>query len=236
MLCRLFLIPLVLVSTTFAAEAEKGKAVEIAVSKIYVPENGYDDNDRIEMVVEGELPNACYTLTQTVIDKTQEKGTFHIRQMAWRRLSGPCRSGNELDPIPFAQPVSLGNLGAGPYKIVYKGDSGASEQGFTVEEAKSGHVDNYFYAIVTQINSEDFYREGSPIKISLRGLIPSTCLELDSTVKAEVQKDVLLISPAIRRNDHHSRATGRKLPDSRANEGRQRPLPPHNRSEKALTG
>ncbi len=205
-----------LLSVGVQAEEQKGKAVELTPSKVYLPAKGFDDNDRIEAVIEGELPNPCYTLTDTLVEKSKDKKSFLVRQMAWRRLTGACDTDDLVDdPIPFTTVAPLGRLDSADYSVTYRKRGGeVGERKFQVDEAKSEQIDNYFYAVVTQIDAEDFYPEGKEITLALKGFIPSTCLELERPIKTEIQDDLILVMPTLMTNPEDCKKAKQPFSDS----------------------
>ena len=58
---KIFLSLLALVSFGSAAELVSDQmSVEAPVLKVFAPSLGYDDNDLVQVVVDGVMPNACY--------------------------------------------------------------------------------------------------------------------------------------------------------------------------------
>ena len=75
------LLFLVLPNFATAADADgdsafKPEIVNIPLNKVYVPV-GFDDNDRVQIVVEGDFPNTCYKIGPY---------TFHMNEVT-RRLA-----------------------------------------------------------------------------------------------------------------------------------------------------
>ena len=58
----------------------KQAEVEIPLRGVYIPKNGFDDNDRVEAVLAGELPNPCYTLDRAYAEKTADGTGFVVHQ------------------------------------------------------------------------------------------------------------------------------------------------------------
>ncbi len=193
----LFLVPF----SAATAEERAGESVEVELQRLFIPSVGYDDNDRVEVVLQGMLPHPCYTLTDTEIEKVSpqlDKRVYRVRQMGWRRLDGACAGKLPHLPIPFQVTAALGRIAAGDYQVWFHGCHGEPQAKlFTVEEARGSHVDNYYYVKVSAIRAEANYRRGEPVRITVEGTIPSTCLELEHGVEATLLDDTVLILPQL---------------------------------------
>lgn len=179
--------------------APSGKIVEIPLKKVYVPHTGFDDNDRIEVVAEGELPNPCFTLGETKAEAQGSGDGYRVRQMAWRRLTGACDSDDLIDdPIPFTSVVALGRLEASSYRVTFRHEMGGTpSRSFSVREATSEEIDEMPYAVVRAVEMEEGYVEGTEVTATIRGFIPSTCLVREGAPRVEVQDDVIVVRPVL---------------------------------------
>lgn len=177
----------------------KQAEVDIPLRGVYVPKNGFDDNDRVEAVLAGELPSPCYTLERAYAEKMPDGRGFRVHQVAWKWNSGACATGDLIeDPVPFTTPVMLGQLATNSYEISFlKQWGGTGKAEFGVERSKTDEIDNFSYALVRDIVMEEGYKEGTEVTAELRGLLPNKCSEFaDPTI--QVQGDVIVVLPILK--------------------------------------
>ena len=168
--------------------------VEVPVLKVFVPFSGYDNNDTIQLVIQGEFPNPCFTLAKSVV-KVSGK-TIEAHQMAWVRRDGNCGSGDLIDaPVPFTSEVKVGRLKAANYTVNYQSESGTTLRPFTVSVAKKISVDDFTYAAVSGVSVIDSLPEGTEVKAQLSGVLTSTCARLVEPIEKKVIGDVIVLLP-----------------------------------------
>jgi hypothetical protein len=191
--------------TAVSAQAAPQK-VEIGIQALFTPPTGWDDNDRIQAVVFGELPGGCYAVDETTVENVGAN-SFLIRQFATKDSSGGCAHPETLPhsmlvPITFTQVVQLGALPMGDYKLFYSQVvSGMASRVFNVAQATTSSVDSLPYANVLQQYSEDIVDLGSELKVTLKGVVNSSCYELDPNVKIEKEGDVYVLFPLVRKKE-----------------------------------
>ncbi len=171
---------------------------EVALDKVYIPSQGYDDNDAVELVVQGRLPNPCFTLGKTVVENVPGTNTLRVRQQAWMSLIQPCGAELLQDPIPFTNVASLGRMAASNYQIEFEGKQGLiQKQAFRVDSASTENIDNFRYAAIQSIDVKEIVFEEDEITITLNGEYSSTAQTLVRPIKWEVQNDVIVIFPVL---------------------------------------
>ena len=106
----------------------------------YVP-IGFDDNDNIQVTVDGYFSNSCYKVGPTAVKFAAPN--IIVQQYAYK-YSGMCLQ----IIVPFHQTVNLGILKSGTYHIV-DGSSGTRLGALPVTVAKSSSADDYLYAPVS---------------------------------------------------------------------------------------
>ena len=168
------------------------------------PARGLGRHDRVQAVVFGELPGGCYTIDETTVESVGVN-EYLVRQFARKSDSGGCIHPKTLPhsmlvPITFTQVVQLGTLPKGDYKLFYSQVvSGMSSRVFNVAEATTTTVDSLPYANVTQQTAEDILDLGQELHVSLKGILYSSCYELDPNVKIQKEGDVFVVMPVVRR-------------------------------------
>jgi len=185
--------------TAFAGE--QGSLVDIPVTKVYLPTRGYDDNDAIEVVVEGELPNPCYTLGKTIVGPVINN-TFMVRQLAWRNIEGACGTGDLIeDPVPFTSVGSIGQLPMGEYRVQFTNDNGSNLKAFNVQRAEAKYIDNFGYAAIQTVDAQEIYYEGDEVFVTLNGIWTSKCQILKKPIEVDRDGDLFIVLPILAHQD-----------------------------------
>jgi len=184
----------------FASDA----VVEVQLEMALLPSVGYDDNDNVQIVLHGMIPNACYSLAMTEVEKDESKKTIRIRQFASYSENGICAQQRDLPPhmlmaIPFTNEVSLGQLSSGQYQIEYlKNSNRIGERNLLIAKAPEPTIDNVPYAAVTNASISDVVTEGAPLLVTLSGVLNSTCVELNDNIEVKKEGDVFVVLPVLR--------------------------------------
>jgi hypothetical protein len=170
---------------------------EINISHVFIPRKGFDDNDHVQFVLEGNLPSSCYTLGNADAKWDSKGKTVRVRQYAWRRTAGPCGTGDLIEgPVPFTNEVSLGRLKSGIYQINFtQNRPEVGRRTFGVEAAPSTNIDNLSYAVVRNVIAHDLNFENAEVQVEVTGLTTSSCLEPEKELRVEKQNDVFVILP-----------------------------------------
>ena len=142
----------------------------VPITDVFSP-LGFDSNDDTQVIVSGYLPSMCYKSPQV---KAQVVG---------KEIRLTVTALKECDPneycipalVPFVEPVSLGVMDKGNYKVVANiGSEFQKESEITVVESTSSAIDDYIYANVRYVETMTGTRQAY-----LRGENPSPCFELD---------------------------------------------------------
>lgn len=201
---------LLLLCPAAKASNRKISKVEVPLQQVFIPNQGYDDNDNVEAVLIGELPNPCFTLADSTVEKM---GTgFRVRQFAWLSEEGPCGSGDLIDdPVSFTSTVSLGMLTAAKYPIEFDRENASKGiRNFEVEKASTDSLDNFDYVALSNIEMKDeFYAPEAPTAV-LTGFLPSSCAKLGE-LSVQRQKDVIVVLPIVETSDGPG-CTKKKVP------------------------
>lgn len=169
--------------------------VQAPVERVFVPAVGYDDNDNVQIRVEGTLPDACYVLGKPRIKQSSDGTIFTIRESARRREDGACGSGDLLPETTYSVDVSLGQLPVGDYRITQTSEDGVvTYVSFNVAPAKSLWIDNH-YANVTQVSVADVVDQGQDVTVTFQGLYSSSCTALENPISVQRVGDVFVIRP-----------------------------------------
>lgn len=153
------------------------------VKHLYVP-MGFDNNDSVEVVVTGSLPNPCYGRNTVSVNVTGSDIAIEVTAIR-RNTKAMCPQ----MLVPFKEVVSLGSLQGGSYKITV---NNVLTDGLVVGEAPSNSVDDHLYAAIDQLEKK------GPNDYVLHGWRYSRCLELDRVEVVSNGKDTLSVLPIMK--------------------------------------
>ncbi len=190
----------------------QSEIVEVPVERVFLPAKGFDDNDTVELVVDGNLPNSCYSLEKQKVQIFEAEKIIRVRQFAVKRTEGKCagreerQSPQQATPVPFTDVVTLGRLAAAAeYKIEYfptlaqsKFRSFEVQVAPTLPNSTSYPEDSEPYAMITQIRVEDIVQAGSDVIVELQGVLNNSCYHLnEASLTPKILNDVLVIQPTV---------------------------------------
>jgi hypothetical protein len=179
---------LIILSLLFSVSAISGtwQRVPALSGKLYIPD-GHDDNDLVEIIITGKLPDLCHR--SPTFDVEREGNQFNIYMYAYYVPQEPCRP----IEVPYMEKITLGMLGQGQYKIRLFGEHRPLDKGeLLVKEAVSSLQDEFNYGNVTGIKQVPRER-----KIQLLGTNPVNCLRFEK-LESEVQEGVIVLRPHFR--------------------------------------
>jgi hypothetical protein len=189
-------------SSSPSVAATNVEVVEIPIQRVFVPSVGFDDNDNIQLVVDGVLPNSCYTLAGQLTEPSEESDSFKIKQYAYKRHDDVCASEQTLPThmkavVPFSTEAWLGRMPIGDYNVLFDTGGGKwSKRKFNVQAALSPDVDNIPYAAIVNVYVGAAIPAGKPAEISLTGYMTSSCMELGE-FDVKVLDDVVVVLPKV---------------------------------------
>jgi hypothetical protein len=198
------LMGLFLVSLGFAQQAQaQSEVVEVPLTRVFIQPQGYDDNDNVEVIVDGELPNTCYTLEKQEVIHDPQTNEIRVQQRAIHRLDGVCAQDASDTPqmqttVPFTESVDLGQLPATAYRLIYEGPNGEKrERSFEVALATAASPDSLPYAMVTELSIQDIGTAEAPSFATISGLLNNSCYSFNDEVTVDRQGDVIVLLPTV---------------------------------------
>jgi hypothetical protein len=190
-----------LMTSTYAAPIER---VEVLIDAALSPTVGFDDNDNVEVVLHGNLPNACYVLAETTMETDVNKKIIRLRQYAQKKTDGICAEGGNLPDflkmaVPYTTEVSLGQMKVGDYEFSYKkSNTQLGTRMLSITEAFSPSVDNMPYAITTDVKVKDIVTSKDTVEVKIQGVLNSSCIDLDDHITVTKIDDVFVVLPTIK--------------------------------------
>lgn len=125
-----------------SAFADGPELVPAPIEKVFVPQ-GFDDNDKVEVVLHGHFPNTCYKVGPVNVEMGADGKTITVEALAYYYGGFGCAQ----VLVPFTQTAPLGLLTEGTYQIRIKGQDVAA-RGLEVAHAQSQSPDDFLYAPV----------------------------------------------------------------------------------------
>ena len=153
-------------STIVNAQDELPRAIPLKIIKAYIPA-GFDNNDRVQVVVEGILPSTCYKVGPYKVDFDVRKMELKILQSAYK-YKGPCM---EM-PVPFQNILNIGISPLGDF-LVRDGRDDSSLGRLPIAMAKTVRADDYLYAPVSEVTIDSRWR-----RVTISGSFSNNCMVL----------------------------------------------------------
>ena len=169
-------------------EGYKGSSVErqpqgeqAKVHYLFVPV-GFDDNDDVEVVIDGYLPNSCYKVLDPVVTFDETRATFRVEpRTRYQEIPHvPCLEAL----VPYHRIVKLGVMPVGEYAVVVKQSSLETSasliETLVVERASTSTQDRDLYAPVdsAQVQRDSRGRQ----YVEIQGRLTNSCMELGELI------------------------------------------------------
>jgi hypothetical protein len=183
-------IALSLLALAFGGVVTAGDMVKhrVPIGNIYVP-FGFDSNDLSEVVVEGVLPDLCYSGPEVYL--TRDGKNLKLKVIAYKE-DNPEKACLRMK-VPFSETVNTGILDRGRYNIVGNENTKFEKEAeLKVQESASGAVDDFIYARVESVTFD-----GNKT-VTLRGFNPSPCFALDQVKFVDNGVDTYSVLPILK--------------------------------------
>ncbi|MEQ1877034.1 MAG: hypothetical protein ABL958_10340, partial [Bdellovibrionia bacterium] len=135
------------------------------IQTAHIP-NGFDSNDKVQVVIESYLPNPCYKVGPSKVKIDGPGRVVTIEQWVYRYPEMICPQ----VIVPFAAVIDVGILTNDSYQV----RDGASDRvlgGIAIRKASNLGPDDYFYAPVADARIDQPKKE-----IILEGVFTNECL------------------------------------------------------------
>ena len=182
-------IVIALLTSLFGIAADLPTSVTVPLHRSYIP-IGFDDNDNLQITVEGAFPNTCYKVGAASVEVDAPSKIIRIEQKA-HHYTGLCFQ----MLVPFTHTVDLGFVAAGEYAII-DAATGLNLGDLSVAFAKHSGADDYLYAPISDADIQSSPETGHTLV--LRGSFSDRC-----TVFREVRvvygQAVVVVQPIVDR-------------------------------------
>lgn len=184
---KLLIIKLVCTTQIVCASVPVEKLVPVDAA--FIPA-GFDNNDNVELVVTGYLPDLCHKAPSAKVQITGNMIEVKVTSLYY----GDTRPFCPEMVVPFTQTVQLGVMDEGQYEVVVNEKTPwAQKEKMKITKSSSVMVDDYNYAYVQYID-----KEVGDNKVALRGYNPSDCFVLDKIDFISNRKDTYSILPKMK--------------------------------------
>jgi len=176
------------------------------VSDVFIAEQGFDDNDQVEAVVNGHLPNHCHLAGETKVEIDNGQKKIRIEQEVILRDVKICHQGAEdrsrdsHPPVRFSKTVIMGQLDKGTWSLSFHSSETGQEsvRRFEIARASSDSIDELTYAPVTRAFIPEIFYETADAQVVLSGAFSQSCEALDE-IQVKNLGDVIVLLPTSKR-------------------------------------
>lgn len=178
--------------SSVSAFASNEKLIPSPVEKIFTP-LGFDDNDNVEVVVQGVFRNSCYKTGPVDVSVDTEKNVIKVYPQSYEYKNVVCA----LMMVPFTQTVKIGMLPVGKYQVIVANSDEVASQELSIRPRLTETPDDFLYAPVEQAHI-DFGATPNEHAVEIRGRYPMTLLGCAIVTEVRVSQtpgNVLLVLP-----------------------------------------
>lgn len=152
-------------SSASAEEIEQN----IPATHLFVPV-GYDDNDQVDVVIEGYLPDSCHKLGWVEVAKDIENKTIDMKVNVWK-IGEECL---EIQ-VPFTHTVRLGRFPEGSYQVRMRSQDLTRK--LAISRSTKGLPDEFLYAPVDSARVASLLPKPGSIAV-IEGRLTNSCLKV----------------------------------------------------------
>lgn len=192
---HLIIISLIIIISNFAgASTWEGQpdTIDYMPSAVYIPQ-GFDDNDNVQVVLEGVFPNNCFKTGPTEVKVDEDKKLIYVKNQVYYYKEAMCIQMR----VPYEKVVDVGLIPKGGYKVVFTSGP-ETKVGFGrigIEKATTKSPDNFLYAAVNNVDVTVDPQDRSTL-VHLTGEFPNACMELKEVKYTHYEgTDVIQIMP-----------------------------------------
>ena len=171
-----------------AAVAE-GTPTDVAARFLFVPA-GFDNNDQIQVTLDGYLPNACYKIADPRVEFDESSRTFNVTAVANKFDADDTVCG--VYEVPYTVTAALGQVRDGDYVISTKG---AAKRQLHVKQSTGVGPDDYLYAPVDHVHVNVSIRR-KEIIATIEGRFTNSCMRWEE-IKTLDEGDEVVLLPVV---------------------------------------
>lgn len=176
------------------------------VNHLFVVPEGYDDNDNVQLIVNGELLNSCYDLGQTKIMVNSKTSQIHVKQSIYQKQLRECETIETIPsylnfPVKFNRTISLGQLKTGKWKVFFSSEKEGMEEeaSFFIKKSENENTDNHIYASISNVFVPHLMFETKDAEVVLSGETPNRCLSLpEDNIQIKRYGNIFVLIPRLK--------------------------------------
>lgn len=180
-----------LMAVSGVAFASNGSLVAAPTEKLFIP-LGFDDNDNIEVIVNGEFKNTCYKVGPSDVKVDLSQKTVRVSPQSYEYSNAICAQ----MMVPFVQAIKVGSLPAGSYKVIVENNPAIAPQQLVVRQRFTESPDDFIYAPVESAEVE-FGATSAEQSLTIAGSYPLTFVGCALVREVQVKRtnDILVVLP-----------------------------------------
>jgi hypothetical protein len=155
----------------------------LQIDRVFIP-NGFDDNDNVQVVVQGTLNDTCWKVGESQTHRNGHEISVSVQGVQVGCFCIPVE-------VPYYKVIDLGKLRAGNY-MVRIGDQKMIHQ-LTVDRAPTPTQDSHLYA-----NVMSAYFDGS--RLVLKGIHPDRSFYIKQIVVRQQSDGTIVVLPLVARH------------------------------------
>lgn len=176
-----------------AVRGESQTAVVDAEARFLFVPRGFDHNDRTQVVIDGFLPNACYSVATPTVEFDANQKLFTVKPRANLAEGRDLVCG--MFEVPYTVTAVLGLIEPGSYTVEA---AGAEKRALTVTRSSNRGPDDSRYA---QVDKVEVQVNLNPRRITayLSGQFTNTCMRWQG-IKVLDQGETIVLLPKVQMN------------------------------------
>lgn len=169
--------------------------VTVDVNHVFAPK-GFDENDHIEIIATGFLPDPCHRRPYGVVEKIGNEIKITVKANRSLDTNRPCLG----MAVPYLVAVPVGPVQKGSYKVTVNEATARplfAQMEISERDPNVKSIDDYLYANVEQVSVDATTRV-----VSLRGENHTPCLELDFIKSISNESNTYALLPVLKKNEN----------------------------------
>ncbi len=191
-------IPVVFMLCAAHLQANEPIRKNVAITKIYAIQHGFDDNDSVDIAAYGLLSDTCHKIDRNSFKVDHRKKIITVSITSVVRPQDIC-----LEILtPFLEVIPVGILNAGIYEVRASNSPTVSSQ-LEVKPRTSDNRDDYLYAPVDTVEVERVQQIAghSHDYLVLKGTYPYMlrgCMRVEEVKISTINKEILVVQPIVK--------------------------------------
>lgn len=181
-----------------------GVLVPAPIDKVFVP-TGFDDNDKIEVVLHGTFVNSCYKMGPATATLNSATKKIVINAEAYFYSGAACQQMT----VSFIKTVEIrGAIAAGSYQVEIARRANVKPVTLSVARATRKEADDFLYAAVQSADIEETNGSDTLVLKGQHPLLFQGCIKFVEIKTHISPSNVLVVQPITRIENNSAACTG----------------------------